>query len=187
MFGLPLFFCQFVPLHPNPLHPFFLVIGASVLPSWFELHQITGGWSGPLDRRRWNAQIQAGLCQQSRQPPKADSPEREAEVRTHPYGIFTAALSTCSFYIINILFFSVPKWRFGALFILYRRNSALQCDVKFKDSVPVLAESAFMVNATNVDSVGNYFYMFSANLQRYRLNRVIRDVVPVVGCSWRQT
>lgn len=56
------------------------MIGASVLPSWFELHQIAGSGEGATQHRGRCAPIQAGLCQQSRQPPKADCPEREADV-----------------------------------------------------------------------------------------------------------
>lgn len=56
------------------------MIGASVLPSWFELHQIAGSGEGATRHRGRSAQIQAGLCQQSRWPPKADRTEREADV-----------------------------------------------------------------------------------------------------------
>ena len=55
-------------------------MGASVLPIRFELRQIAGGREGSLDGRGRNAEVQAGLCQQSRQSTEADCPEREADV-----------------------------------------------------------------------------------------------------------
>lgn len=55
-------------------------MGASVLPIRFELRQIAGGREGPVHCRRGNTEVQAGLCQQSRQSPEADCSERETDV-----------------------------------------------------------------------------------------------------------
>lgn len=78
LLGFSLFFYYL--FHSHYSHPFTPVIGASVLPSWFELHQIAGSGEGATRCRGRSAQIQAGLCQQSRWPPKADRTERKTDV-----------------------------------------------------------------------------------------------------------
>lgn len=64
---------QYIPAHS-------ITFRAVVLPSWFELHQIAGCREGTYQCRRRGAQIQAGFHKQSWQSPKADRPEREANV-----------------------------------------------------------------------------------------------------------
>lgn len=49
---------QYIPTHS-------ITFRAVVLPSWFELHQIAGRREGTHQCRRWGAQIQAGLHEQS--------------------------------------------------------------------------------------------------------------------------
>lgn len=64
---------QYIPVHS-------ITFRAVVLPSWFELHQIAGCREGARQCRIRGAQIQARLHEQSWESPKADSPEREANV-----------------------------------------------------------------------------------------------------------